>query len=143
MPALAETLPGYIRTAAVARGSVNTPTPIDGLITAHLRGWTLDRLPAVDARLGSQGCSRGGLCARPVVVDEGRPAGQSCRPTLARLCVNGVLGQVMLWPTPRSACGRSKAMRGGRDDRLELRVVLQPSWLRRWCSVPWCAPPTG
>ena len=50
--ALAETKPDvaplHPYTAAVARGVSAHIAHIDDLITSHLQGWTLDRLPAVD-----------------------------------------------------------------------------------------------
>lgn len=75
--ALAEAKPDIARlhpyTAAVARGVSEHAAHIDDLITAHLRGWTLDRLPAVDRailRVSVWELLHAADVPEPVVVDE-------------------------------------------------------------------------
>src|SRR6185312_10124384 len=85
-------------TVTVARGVTENTAHIDDLISAHLQGWTLDRLPAVDV-------------PEPVAVDEAVELAKQLSTDDSPGFVNGVLGQVMLvTPQIRAA---SAAMRGG------------------------------
>lgn len=101
--ALAEAKPDIARlhpyTAAVARGVSEHAAHIDDLITAHLRGWTLDRLPAVDRailRVSVWELLHAADVPEPVVVDEAVQLAKELSTDDSPGFVNGVLGQVML-----------------------------------------------
>lgn len=116
--ALAEAKPDIARlhpyTAAVARGVSEHAAHIDDLITAHLRGWTLDRLPAVDRailRVSVWELLHAADAPEPVVVDEAVQLAKELSTDDSPGFVNGVLGQVMLvTPQLRAA---AQAVRGG------------------------------
>lgn len=116
--ALAEAKPDIARlhpyTAAVARGVSEHAAHIDDLITAHLRGWTLDRLPAVDRailRVSVWELLHAADVPEPVVVDEAVQLAKELSTDDTPGFVNGVLGQVMLvTPQLRAA---AQAVRGG------------------------------
>lgn len=116
--ALAEAKPDIARlhpyTAAVARGVSEHAAHIDDLITAHLRGWTLDRLPAVDRailRVSVWELLHAADVPEPVVVDEAVQLAKELSTDDSPGFVNGVLGQVMLvTPQLRAA---AQAARGG------------------------------
>lgn len=116
--ALAEAKPDIARlhpyTAAVARGVSEHAAHIDELITAHLRGWTLDRLPAVDRailRVSVWELLHAADVPEPVVVDEAVQLAKELSTDDSPGFVNGVLGQVMLvTPQLRAA---AQAVRGG------------------------------
>ncbi|WP_244749711.1 transcription antitermination factor NusB [Mycobacterium tuberculosis] len=116
--ALAEAKPDIARlhpyTAAVARGVSEHDAHIDDLITAHLRGWTLDRLPAVDRailRVSVWELLHAADVPEPVVVDEAVQLAKELSTDDSPGFVNGVLGQVMLvTPQLRAA---AQAVRGG------------------------------
>lgn len=116
--ALAEAKPDIARlhpyTAAVARGVSEHAAQIDDLITAHLRGWTLDRLPAVDRailRVSVWELLHAADVPEPVVVDEAVQLAKELSTDDSPGFVNGVLGQVMLvTPQLRAA---AQAVRGG------------------------------
>lgn len=116
--ALAEAKPDIARlhsyTAAVARGVSEHAAHIDDLITAHLRGWTLDRLPAVDRailRVSVWELLHAADVPEPVVVDEAVQLAKELSTDDSPGFVNGVLGQVMLvTPQLRAA---AQAVRGG------------------------------
>lgn len=116
--ALAEAKPDIARlhpyTAAVARGVSEHAAHIDDLITAHLRGWTLDRLPAVDRailRVSVWELLHAAYVPEPVVVDEAVQLAKELSTDDSPGFVNGVLGQVMLvTPQLRAA---AQAVRGG------------------------------
>lgn len=116
--ALAEAKPDIARlhpyTAAVARGVSEHAAHIDDLITAHLRGWTLDRLPAVDRailRVSVWELLHAADMPEPVVVDEAVQLAKELSTDDSPGFVNGVLGQVMLvTPQLRAA---AQAVRGG------------------------------
>lgn len=116
--ALAEAKPDIARlhpyTAAVARGVSEHAAHIDDLITAHLRGWTLDRLPAVDRailRVSVWELLHAADVPEPVVVDEAVQLAKDLSTDDSPGFVNGVLGQVMLvTPQLRAA---AQAVRGG------------------------------
>lgn len=101
-------------TAAVARGVSEHAAHIDDLITAHLRGWTLDRLPAVDRailRVSVWELLHAADVPEPVVVDEAVQLAKELSTDDSPGFVNGVLGQVMLvTPQLRAA---AQAVRGG------------------------------
>lgn len=116
--ALAEAKPDIARlhpyTAAVAREVSEHAAHIDDLITAHLRGWTLDRLPAVDRailRVSVWELLHAADVPEPVVVDEAVQLAKELSTDDSPGFVNGVLGQVMLvTPQLRAA---AQAVRGG------------------------------
>lgn len=116
--ALAEAKPDIARlhpyTAAVARGVSEHAAHIDDLITVHLRGWTLDRLPAVDRailRVSVWELLHAADVPEPVVVDEAVQLAKELSTDDSPGFVNGVLGQVMLvTPQLRAA---AQAVRGG------------------------------
>lgn len=116
--ALAEAKPDIARlhpyTAAVARGVSEHAAHIDDLITAHLRGWTLDRLPAVDRailRVSVWELLHAADVPEPVVVDEAVQLAKELSTDDSPGFINGVLGQVMLvTPQLRAA---AQAVRGG------------------------------
>lgn len=116
--ALAEAKPDIARlhpyTAAVARGVSEHAAHVDDLITAHLRGWTLDRLPAVDRailRVSVWELLHAADVPEPVVVDEAVQLAKELSTDDSPGFVNGVLGQVMLvTPQLRAA---AQAVRGG------------------------------
>ncbi|SOJ54773.1 N utilization substance protein B [Mycobacterium simulans] len=116
--ALAETKPDvaplHPYTAAVARGVSEHAAHIDDLITSHLQGWTLDRLPAVDRailRVSVWELLHADDVPEPVAVDEAVELAKELSTDDSPGFVNGVLGQVMLvTPQIRAA---AQAVRGG------------------------------
>jgi N utilization substance protein B len=72
---------------------------IDELIAAHLQGWTLDRLPAVDRailRVAVWELLHAEDVPEPVAVDEAVELAKKLSTDDSPGFVNGVLGQVML-----------------------------------------------
>ena len=116
--ALAETNPDvaslYPYTAAVARGVSEHIAHIDDLISSHLQGWTLDRLPAVDRailRVAVWELLYPDDVPEPVAVDEAVQLAKELSTDESPGFVNGVLGQVMLvTPQIRAA---ARAVRSG------------------------------
>ena len=101
--ALAGANPGvsalYPYTAAAARGVSEHIDHIDDLITSHLQGWTLDRLPAVDRailRVAVWELLYAEDVPEPVAVDEAVQLAKELSTDESPGFVNGVLGQVML-----------------------------------------------
>ena len=96
----------------VARGVTEHAAHIDELITSHLQGWTLDRLPAVDRavlRVAVWELLYADDVPEPVAVDEAVELAKELSTDESPGFVNGVLGQVMLvTPQIRAA---SQAMR--------------------------------
>ena len=86
-------------TATVARGVSEHAAHIDELITSHLQGWTLDRLPAVDRavlRVAVWELLYADDVPEPVAVDEAVELAKKLSTDESPGFVNGVLGQVML-----------------------------------------------
>lgn len=86
-------------TATVARGVTEHAAQIDELITSHLLGWTLDRLPAVDRavlRVAVWELLYGDDVPEPVAVDEAVELAKKLSTDDSPGFVNGVLGKVML-----------------------------------------------
>ena len=86
-------------TVTVARGVTQHAAHIDDLISAHLQGWTLDRLPAVDRailRVAVWELLHADDVPEPVAVDEAVELAKSLSTDDSPGFVNGVLGQVML-----------------------------------------------
>ncbi|MEE6139700.1 transcription antitermination factor NusB [Mycobacterium sp. 050128] len=115
--ALAETNPDvkalHPYTVAVAHGVRDQFAHIDDLISTHLQGWTLDRLPAVDRailRVAVWELLYADDVPEPVAVDEAVQLAKELSTDDSPGFVNGVLGQVMLvTPQIRAA---AEAVRG-------------------------------
>lgn len=103
-------------TVAVAHGVGAEFAHIDDLISTHLQGWTLDRLPAVDRailRVAVWELLYADDVPEPVAVDEAVQLAKELSTDDSPGFVNGVLGQVMLvTPQIRAA---AKAMRSGQE----------------------------
>jgi len=86
-------------TATVARGVTEHAAHIDELITSHLQGWTLERLPAVDRaimRVAVWELLYADDVPEPVAVDEAVQLAKELSTDESPGFVNGVLGQLML-----------------------------------------------
>ena len=86
-------------TVTVARGVTQHAAHIDDLISAHLQGWTLDRLPAVDRailRVAVWDLLHADDVPEPVAVDEAVELAKKLSTDESPGFVNGVLGQIML-----------------------------------------------
>lgn len=86
-------------TVTVARGVTEHSVHLDDLISAHLQGWTLDRLPAVDRailRVAVWELLHGEDVPEPVAVDEAVELAKQLSTDDSPGFVNGVLGQIML-----------------------------------------------
>jgi len=85
--------------ATVARGVSDNAAHIDELITSHLQGWTLERLPAVDRaimRVAVWELLYADDVPEPVAVDEAVQLAKELSTDESPGFVNGVLGQLML-----------------------------------------------
>jgi len=106
--------PPHPYTAAAARGVSEHLAHIDDLISSHLQGWTLDRLPAVDRailRVAVWELLYADDVPEPVAVDEAVELAKQLSTDDSPGFVNGVLGQVMLvTPQVRAA---ARAVRSG------------------------------
>jgi N utilization substance protein B len=100
-------------TVKVAQGVTADAAHVDELISAHLQGWTLDRLPAVDRailRVAVWELLHATDVPEPVAVDEAVELAKQLSTDDSPGFVNGVLGQVMLvTPQIRAA---AQAVRG-------------------------------
>ena len=86
-------------TVTVARGVTEHAAHIDDLITTHLQGWTLERLPAVDRailRVAVWELLHANDVPEPVAVDEAVELAKQLSTDESPGFVNGVLGQIML-----------------------------------------------
>ncbi|WP_431239958.1 transcription antitermination factor NusB [Mycolicibacterium aichiense] len=86
-------------TVTVAQGVTAHTAHIDELITSHLQGWTLERLPAVDRailRVAVWELLHAEDVPEPVAVDEAVELAKELSTDDSPGFVNGVLGQVML-----------------------------------------------
>jgi transcription antitermination protein NusB len=86
-------------TVTVARGVTEHAAHIDDLITTHLQGWTLERLPAVDRailRVAVWELLHAKDVLEPVAVDEAVELAKQLSTDESPGFVNGVLGQIML-----------------------------------------------
>ena len=103
-------------TVTVARGVTEHSAHVDDLISAHLQGWTLDRLPAVDRailRVAVWELLHAEDVPEPVAVDEAVELAKKLSTDDSPGFVNGVLGQIMLvTPQIRAAAA---AVQGGGD----------------------------
>ncbi len=109
-----EVAPLHPYSAAAARGVGEHLAHIDDLISSHLQGWTLDRLPAVDRailRVAVWELLYADDVPEPVAVDEAVELAKDLSTDDSPGFVNGVLGQVMLVaPQIRAA---ARAVRSG------------------------------
>ena len=100
-------------TVTVARGVTQHAAHIDDLISAHLQGWTLDRLPAVDRailRVAVWELLHADDVPEPVAVDEAVELAKKLSTDESPGFVNGVLGQIMLvTPQIRAAAAAVRA----------------------------------
>lgn len=104
-------------TVTVARGVTEHRAHIDDLISAHLQGWTLDRLPAVDRaimRVAVWELLYADDVPEPVAVDEAVELAKQLSTDDSPGFVNGVLGQVML-VTPQIRAAADAVRAGGED----------------------------
>jgi len=86
-------------TVTVARGVGENSAHIDDLISSHLQGWTLDRLPAVDRailRVAVWELLYADDVPEPVAVDEAVQLAKELSTDESPGFLNGVLGHVML-----------------------------------------------
>jgi N utilization substance protein B len=86
-------------TVTVAQGVTQHAAHVDDLISAHLQGWTLDRLPAVDRailRVAVWELLHATDVPEPVAVDEAVELAKKLSTDESPGFVNGVLGQIML-----------------------------------------------
>jgi N utilization substance protein B len=104
-------------TAAVARGVSEHAAHIDDLITSHLQGWTLQRLPAVDRailRVAVWELLHADDVPEPVAVDEAVQLAKELSTDESPGFVNGVLGQLMsVTPQIRAASQAVRRPTGG------------------------------
>jgi N utilization substance protein B len=100
-------------TVTVARGVTDHQAHVDDLISTHLQGWTLERLPAVDRailRVAVWELLHAEDVPEPVAVDEAVELAKELSTDDSPGFINGVLGQVMLvTPQIRAA---AQAVRG-------------------------------
>ncbi|BBY00330.1 transcription antitermination factor NusB [Mycobacterium seoulense] len=100
-------------TVAAARGVGEHAAHIDDLISSHLQGWTLDRLPAVDRailRVAVWELLYADDVPEPVAVDEAVQLAKELSTDESPAFVNGVLGQVMVvTPQIRAAAAAVRA----------------------------------
>ena len=102
-------------TVTVARGVTEHSSHVDDLISAHLQGWTLDRLPAVDRailRVAVWELLHAEDVPEPVAVDEAVELAKQLSTDDSPGFVNGVLGQVML-VTPQIRAAAAAVQAGG------------------------------
>lgn len=101
-------------TTTVALGVTAHSAHIDDLITSHLQGWTLERLPAVDRailRVAVWELLHAEDVPEPVAVDEAVQLAKELSTDDSPAFVNGVLGQVMLvTPQIRAAAAAVRAV---------------------------------
>lgn len=101
-------------TVTVARGVTGDAAHIDELISSHLQGWTLERLPAVDRailRVAVWELLHADDVPEPVAVDEAVELAKELSTDESPGFVNGVLGQVMLVTPQIRAAAASLAAR--------------------------------
>ncbi len=102
-------------TVTVARGVTEHSAHVDDLISAHLQGWTLDRLPAVDRailRVAVWELLHAEDVPEPVAVDEAVELAKKLSTDDSPGFVNGVLGQIML-VTPQIRAAAAVVQGGG------------------------------
>ncbi|HYB82664.1 MAG TPA: transcription antitermination factor NusB [Mycobacterium sp.] len=108
-------------TAAAARGVSEHAAHIDDLISSHLQGWTLDRLPAVDRailRVAVWELLYADDVPEPVAIDEAVQLAKELSTDESPGFINGVLGQVMLvTPQIRAAARAVRGPVGGSESQ--------------------------
>ena len=106
-------------TVTVAHGVTEHAAHVDDLISAHLQGWTLERLPAVDRailRVAVWELLHAEDVPEPVAVDEAVELAKKLSTDDSPGFVNGVLGQVMLvTPQIRAAAAAVRGAAGPTD----------------------------
>ena len=117
----ADVAPLHPYTEAVALGVGENSAHLDDLISSHLQGWTLDRLPAVDRavlRVAVWELLYAEDVPEPVAVDEAVQLAKELSTDESPGFVNGVLGQVMLVTPQIRAANRAvrAATRRGEDE---------------------------
>ena len=119
----------------VARGVSANAAHIDELITSHLQGWTLERLPAVDRaimRVAVWELLYADDVPTPVAVDEAVRLAKELSTDESPGFVNGVLGQLMqLTPQIRAAAAavRDIAPAASTDPEAEVDfAALAAAW---------------
>ncbi len=83
----------------LVRGFSSHQERIDGLLSEHAEGWTLDRMPAVDRailRIGVYELIYSADVPAAVAVDEAVELAKSLSTDNSPRFVNGVLGQILL-----------------------------------------------
>ncbi|WP_237571298.1 transcription antitermination factor NusB [Mycolicibacterium lacusdiani] len=107
-------------TVTVAKGVTEHAAHVDDLISAHLQGWTLERLPAVDRailRVAVWELLHAEDVPEPVAVDEAVELAKKLSTDDSPGFVNGVLGQVMLvTPQIRAAAAAVRGTAGPAED---------------------------
>jgi N utilization substance protein B len=104
-------------TVTVARGVTEHAAHIDDLISAHLQGWTLERLPAVDRsilRVAVWELLHADDVPEAVAVDEAVELAKKLSTDESPAFVNGVLGQIML-VTPQIRAAAAAVQTSGPD----------------------------
>jgi N utilization substance protein B len=116
-------------TETVARGVGEHAAHIDDLICAHLQGWTLQRLPAVDRailRVAVWELLYADDVPEPVAVDEAVQLAKELSTDDSPGFINGLLGQVMLvTPQIRAAANAVRAA-GPRAVHPDERLAQRP-----------------
>lgn len=107
-------------TVTVAHGVTEHAAHVDDLISAHLQGWTLERLPAVDRailRVAVWELLHAEDVPEPVAVDEAVELAKKLSTDESPGFVNGVLGQIMLvTPQIRAAAAAVHGTTGPAED---------------------------
>lgn len=102
-------------TVTVVRGVSEHISHIDDVITSHLQGWTLGRLPAVDRallRVAVWELLHAEDVPEPVAVDEAVELAKKLSTDESPGFINGVLGQIMLvTPQMRAAAAAVRALK--------------------------------
>ena len=105
-------------TVTVALGVTEHAAHIDDLISSHLQGWTLARLPAVDRailRVAVWELLHAQDVPEPVAVDEAVELAKELSTDDSPGFVNGVLGQIML-VTPQIRAAAEAVRAAGEAD---------------------------
>jgi len=108
--------PPHPYTVTVAHGVSEQLAHVDDLISSHLQGWTLERLPAVDRailRVAVWELLYADDVPEPVAVDEAVELAKKLSTDESPGFVNGVLGQVMLVTPQIRAAARAVRGAGG------------------------------
>lgn len=107
-------------TETVVRGVTEHSAHIDDLISSHLQGWTLMRLPAVDRailRVAVWELLHADDVPEPVAVDEAVELAKELSTDDSPGFVNGILGQVMLVTPQIRAAAQAVRAAGSTDEQ--------------------------